>query len=196
MMTLEISIWAARKRLPDAFLGHITLPLHELLAPPHKPASLPPTTYTLQKRSSRSRVSGDLTIRLEWHPTPAAAHVAATHAAAHAVAANVAAARLSERQSSGACLIDRYAMAAVTADVMSFRHVRRRYVRKVTASSTWGPRARAMLLPPAVLLPVLLPAVAAAVVAAPARFGIAWRRVIRRARCRLPTPAPTPTLPG
>ncbi|KAL1526178.1 hypothetical protein AB1Y20_014906 [Prymnesium parvum] len=93
LMDLEISIWASRKRLPDAFLGCVTLPLHQLLAShaphaaPHAAASLPEQSYPLQKRSARSRVSGEVSFALEWHPTPAAAHVAATRAAAAAPAA-------------------------------------------------------------------------------------------------------------
>ena len=91
---IELSVWAAHRRTTHDFLGCVTLALPALLPEPAAALSLPVGAMPLRRRSSRSRVSGELSLTLAWQPyvPPAAttsaggggAVAAATHAPASA----------------------------------------------------------------------------------------------------------------
>lgn len=68
LQTLELTLWAYHHRTTHDFLGAVVLVLPSVLPDPSQPTQLPPTPLTLQKRSHKSHVAGELSFHMSWEP--------------------------------------------------------------------------------------------------------------------------------
>jgi hypothetical protein len=65
---VELTVWAAHQRTAHDFLGVVTLQPLSLIGDATQPITLPQKWMALQRRSERSRVSGEICFALEWSP--------------------------------------------------------------------------------------------------------------------------------
>ena len=68
LQTLEMTVWAFHRRTTHDFLGAIVLSLHTLIHDPTVPTRLPLQRISLQKRSHKSHVAGELALSISWEP--------------------------------------------------------------------------------------------------------------------------------
>lgn len=68
LRSVELTVWAAHQRTAHDFLGVVTLQPLSLIGDATRPITLPQKWMALQRRSERSRVSGEICCALEWSP--------------------------------------------------------------------------------------------------------------------------------
>ena len=68
LQSLELTVWAFHTRTTHDFLGAVVLSLPTVIDDPSQPLQQPERSVMLQKRSHKSRVSGELSFALSWEP--------------------------------------------------------------------------------------------------------------------------------
>ena len=94
MQHVELTVWAHHRRTTHDFLGVVTLSLPTLVPEPTQQARVEGRVVTLQRRSHKSHVSGELCFSLSWEPfatSPADGHGASGGGSGVAAAASTAA---------------------------------------------------------------------------------------------------------
>ena len=80
---VEVTLWAAHRRATHDFMGGLVLDLPTLLHSPFEPARVELDWTSLQRRSHRSRVSGQFACSLQWKPYSQQPPTTALHASAN-----------------------------------------------------------------------------------------------------------------
>eukprot|EP00965_Chrysotila_dentata_P039875 1324633-Pleurochrysis_carterae.AAC.1 len=76
LQTVEISVWGKHSSTPDDFLGMVALPLQSLIGSSAKHGVDAGSSWRpLEKRSRKSRVSGEICFSLSWEPLPSSLEV-------------------------------------------------------------------------------------------------------------------------